>query len=792
MYGKDKANFVGMSFLNELNDAQRAAVTHIKGPLMVIAGAGSGKTRVLAYRIAHLIQNGVDPFQILALTFTNKAAAEMKHRIAALVGEADARNIWMGTFHSVFARILRNEAERINYSRNFTIYDTNDAKSMIKDVLKELGLDDKIYKPSNVLHRISSCKNNLIGPEDYRNNIDLINEDHMSGKSRMVEIYERYNNKLFNASAMDFDDLLFKTNILFRDNPDLLLKYQHKFHYILVDEYQDTNFSQYLIVKQLGKMHENVCVVGDDAQSIYSFRGANIQNILNFRRDYPDYKMYKLEQNYRSTQTIVNAANGIIAKNKDQIKKNVWTSNDQGSMIGLYKAVSDNEEGAYVANHIFATKKEEGIDYNGFVILYRTNAQSRSFEESLRKLNIPYKLYGGTSFYQRQEIKDLIGYFRLVANHKDEEALKRTINYPARGIGKTTLEKVQVISAERNTSMWEVILTPQQIGVNSGTALKLSEFTTMIRSFAVGLETAPAYEVAYNIASSSGLLKELYNDKTPEGVARYENIQELLNGIKEFSDKIDPANPHKVNTLSEFLIDVALLTDADNEDSAEKEKVSLMTIHAAKGLEFPYVYIVGLEENLFPSMMALNSREELEEERRLFYVALTRAEKKVTISYATTRYRWGQLTYGEPSRFIDEIDDNFIDKKGVSMNKPSEFSRPKIDFGKERQGFNSGRVGEREPRMLSDTPNIPVNFTPPVKKDAIPTGNFKKVDAAQSKPAGPILQLESGMTVSHEKFGKGKVLKVEGEGADAKATIFFPSEGQKQLLLKFAKLTIID
>ncbi len=787
--------FVGMSFLNELNDAQRSAVTHIKGPLMVIAGAGSGKTRVLAYRIAYLIQNGVDPFQILSLTFTNKAAAEMKHRIGSLVGEADARNIWMGTFHSIFARILRTEAERINYSRNFTIYDTNDAKSLIKDVLKELGLDDKIYKPGNVLHRISSCKNNLIGPEDYRNDIDLINEDQMSGKTKMVDIYERYNQKLFNSSAMDFDDLLFKTNILFRDNPDLLLKYQHKFQYILVDEYQDTNFSQYLIVKQLGKMHENVCVVGDDAQSIYSFRGANIQNILNFRRDYPDYALYKLEQNYRSTQTIVKAANGIIAKNKDQIKKDVWTSNDHGSSIGLYRALSDNEEGAYVANHIFSTKREDGAAHNDFAILYRTNAQSRSFEESLRKLNIPYKIFGGMSFYQRQEIKDLLAYFRLVANHKDEEALKRTINYPARGIGKTTIEKIQVLAAEHNVSMWDVLLQPGNIGVNSGTATKLSDFTMMIRSFAVNMETAPAYDVAQHIASSSGLLKELYNDKTPEGVARYENIQELLNGIKEFTDKIDPADPHKVNTLTEFLIDVALLTDADSDDEAEKDRVSLMTIHASKGLEFPYVYIVGLEENLFPSMMALNSREELEEERRLFYVALTRAEKKVTLSYATTRYRFGQLTYGEPSRFIEEIDEQYIDKNSPAFQKPQERgTSPRIDFQSERRGFGTqGRAQESEPKFVQQSPKINTPFTPPKPKPDVLSGNFKKVDKATPAAAGgDVLHLESGMTVSHEKFGKGKVLKVEGEGADAKATIFFPKEGQKQLLLKFAKLTIID
>jgi len=777
--------FGGMSFLNELNDAQRAAVTHVNGPLMVIAGAGSGKTRVLAYRIAYLIQNGVDPFQILSLTFTNKAAAEMKHRIGALVGDANARNIWMGTFHSVFARILRNEADRINYSRNFTIYDQNDAKNLVKDVIKELGLDDKIYKPGNVLHRISSCKNNLIGPEDYREDIDLINEDHMSGKSRMVEIYERYNMKLFQSSCMDFDDLLFKTNVLLRDNPDILLKYQHKFKYILVDEYQDTNFSQYLIVKQLGRMHENVCVVGDDAQSIYSFRGANIQNILNFRKDYPDYKIYKLEQNYRSTQTIVNAANSIIAKNKDQIKKNVWTHNDQGSTIALHKALSDNEEGLYVANQIFSIKKEEGAASSAFAILYRTNAQSRSFEEALRKLNIPYKIYGGLSFYQRKEIKDIIAYFRLAANPKDEEALKRIINYPVRGIGKTTIEKVQVIAAERAVSMWEVLLQPMGMGLNSGTQQKIMDFVTMIRSFSVQLDTQPAYELAHLIASSSGLLKDLYNDKTPEGVSKYENVQELLNGIKEFTDKIDPNDPHKINTLSEFLIDVALLTDADNEDESEKDKVSLMTIHASKGLEFPYVFIVGLEENLFPSMMAMNSREELEEERRLFYVALTRAEKKVSLSYATTRYKWGQMTYGEPSRFIDELDEQFIDKSNHSKPYAYQSNGTRIDFSKERGQFGNKPKAEEAP--------IRFNPTPPPSKPSALGENFKKVSSSVgAENTAPMLALETGQTVMHEKFGKGKVLKIEGQGADVKATIFFPKEGQKQILLKFAKLTIIE
>jgi DNA helicase-2/ATP-dependent DNA helicase PcrA len=790
-----------MSFLNALNEAQRQAVVHTEGPMMVIAGAGSGKTRVLAYRIAYMIQQGVDPFQILALTFTNKAAAEMKSRIASLVGDEHSRNIWMGTFHSIFARILRTEADRIHYPRTFTIYDTQDSRSLLKDVIKELGLDDKIYKPSLIHHRISSCKNNLIGPADYAENIDLISEDRQSGKTQILEIYKRYDLRMFKAGAMDFDDLLFKTNVLFRDHPDLLVKYQHKFRYILVDEYQDTNFSQYLIVKQLGKAHENVCVVGDDAQSIYSFRGANIQNILNFRRDYPDHMVFKLEQNYRSTQTIVNAANGIIAKNKDRLEKHVWTANGQGSPIILHQSLTDNEEGGFVAHQIFTTKKEEGSSYAEFAILYRTNAQSRSFEEAFRKLNIPYKIYGGTSFYQRKEIKDLLAYFRLTANPKDEESLKRVINYPVRGIGKTTLDKIAIAANERGVSMWEILEKPDGMGLNSGTLHKLDEFLTMIKSFRLNFDTTPAYDIAHKIASSCGLLQELYLDKTPEGVARYENIQELLNGIKEFTDKQDALEPDKVMNLSDFLIDVALLTDADNEDDNDKDKVSLMTIHASKGLEYPYINIVGLEENLFPSMMALNSREELEEERRLFYVALTRAEKRVTLSYANTRYRWGQLTYAEPSRFIEEVDEQYILKTTPAPSSKSTSQKQSwIDFESERKGFSRGF--KEQPSSYPSPKGTEINkpfqakptAPPPSIQEKLASGNFKKVNTRSAAPAEdkPILQLSSGQTVMHEKFGKGKVLKVEGEGADAKATIFFPQEGQKQILLKFAKLTVLD
>lgn len=782
------------NYLNELNDAQRAAAAHINGPLMVIAGAGSGKTRVLTYRIAHLIDQGVDPFQILALTFTNKAAREMKERIGKIVGEHEARNIWMGTFHSIFARILRIEAEKINYPRNFSIYDTTDSRSLLKDIIKEMGLDDKIYKPALVHNRISSCKNNLISPLDYKNSVDIISEDQSSGKPKMAEIYAMYDLRLFKSGAMDFDDLLFKTNVLMRDHPDVLHRYQHKFMYIMVDEYQDTNFAQYLIIKQLGALNENVCVVGDDAQSIYAFRGANIQNILNFRRDYPDYTLYKLEQNYRSTKTIVEAANSIISKNKDQIKKTVWTDNEQGSLIRVHKAATDNDEGMFVANQIFSIKQENGADFKDFAILYRTNAQSRSFEEALRKLNLPYRIYGGVSFYQRKEVKDLLAYFRLAANPNDEESLKRIINYPVRGIGKTTLEKLVVGAAEREISVWDMIHRAQEVGISGAIYSKLADFVTMIKSFSVELEVKNAYDLGHHVASASGLLKDLYSDRTPEGVARYDNIQELLNGMKEFSEKTNPDDPYKVNTLGDFLIDVALLTDVDNEDENDRNRVSMMTIHAAKGLEFGYVNIVGLEENLFPSQLSINSREDLEEERRLFYVALTRAEKKATLSYALTRYRWGQLSYCEPSRFIEELDERFLELPQQEQRPVA--SRP-VDFHSERLGFRSNS------RPQQDRPQQERNLfgeEPPIQQAAPPAGNFKKLStiktptappAASSGDWTPAEEIAVGHEVFHEKFGKGKVLVIEGNAPDIKATVFFPSAGQKQLLLKFAKLRVV-
>ncbi len=770
-----------MDYLNTLNEAQRAAVENLEGPMMVIAGAGSGKTRVLTYRIAHLINNGVDPFNILALTFTNKAAKEMKQRIGGIIGEHEAKNIWMGTFHSIFARILRMEADKIGYPKNFTIYDTQDSKSLIKTIVKEFHLDDKLYKPGIVYNRISSAKNNLVSATAYMKNDDIVADDRMNNRPKLGEIYMEYQKRCFKSNAMDFDDLLFKTNVLLKDHPDVLHKYQHKFRYILVDEYQDTNYSQYLIVKRLAALNENLCVVGDDAQSIYAFRGANIQNILNFKQDYPDFRLFKLEQNYRSTQTIVDAANAIIANNKEQIEKNVWTSNDEGEKIKVYKAMTDNEEGKIIANSIFEHQQREQANNQDFAILYRTNAQSRSFEEALRKLNIAYKIYGGLSFYQRKEIKDLLGYFRLTANNNDEEALKRVINYPKRGIGKTSMDHATVAASEHGVSLWEIISNPQQypLPINNGAKGKIRDFVAMIKSFSSQLESSNAYELANHIASSSGLLKELYADKTPEGLSRYENIQELLNGIKEFADNA-PAD--EVRFLADFLIDVALLTDADNDKPEDQDKVTLMTVHSAKGLEFPYVYIVGLEENLFPSQLSLNSRSELEEERRLFYVAITRAERKAFLSYASTRYRWGNLIHCEPSRFLEEIDEKFLDSSAT-------FGRPKGEL-RDDDFDNAARfLGRTSPNKGTSTYSTRKTKTPQVSVGK----NLKKVSAA-SGPAAPVNldHIEEGTNVAHARFGKGKVVKLEGTAPNVKATVFFPNAGQKQLLLKFAKLEILD
>jgi DNA helicase-2/ATP-dependent DNA helicase PcrA len=764
-----------VDYLAELNESQRAAVLHTEGPSMVIAGAGSGKTRVLTYKIAHLIGKGVDPFNILALTFTNKAAREMKERIGQIIGEHEARNIWMGTFHSVFARILRVEAERIGYPSNFTIYDTADSKSLIKSIIKDMPLDDKIYKPGLVLGRISAAKNNLISPAAYKQNADIHGEDHLSGRPKIADIYNAYALRCFRAGAMDFDDLLYNTNVLLRDYPEVLHKYQHKYHHILVDEYQDTNYSQYLIIKKLAALNENICVVGDDAQSIYAFRGADIYNILNFKKDYPDYKLYKLEQNYRSTKMIVNAANSIIEKNKNQIKKKVWTQNEEGQIIDVKCCVSDNEEGFLIANSIYDTQMGNQAKPSDFAVLYRTNAQSRALEEALRKLNIPYRIYGGLSFYQRKEVKDLLAYFRLTANPNDEEALKRIINYPARGIGQTTIERITSAALEHGVSLWEVVAQPANFNVpmRSNIADQIAGFVSMIKGFRNQLEEKTAYDMGHLIATNSGLLRELHADKTPEGVSRYENIQELLNGMKVFSDRALEDTGNSGNTLSDFLIDVALLTDADQDDD-DLNKVTLMTIHAAKGLEFPYVYIVGLEENLFPSQMALDSRSGLEEERRLFYVALTRAEKRVTLSYALSRYKWGQLQRCEPSRFIDDIDEKY-----VNLPEPAQHS-----FGRPAGDFSNFKTKYRP--KTSSTPSS----APP----AVPR-NLKKVTPAKQVNENELastLQLEVGSEVEHERFGKGKVIQLEGKSPDTKATVFFPAVGQKQLLLRFARLRLLN
>jgi len=746
-----------MNYLDELNDVQREAVEATKGAVMVIAGAGSGKTRVLTYRIAHLINKGIDPFNILALTFTNKAAREMKTRIANIVGGSESRNIWMGTFHSVFARILRFESNYIGYPSNFTIYDTQDSRNAIKAIIKEFKLDDKVYRASAVHARISGAKNNLISADDYLQNPELMGSDEASGRKELGRIYKFYSQRCKRSGAMDFDDLLFNTNVLFRNHPEVLLKYQHKFHYLLVDEYQDTNYAQYLIINKLAAMRENICVVGDDAQSIYGFRGANIGNILNFKNDYPDYKLYKLEQNYRSTKNIVNAANSIIKNNKKQIQKNVWTNNQTGELIKLVRNYTDNEEGLFVAQTVFEIQNNNQTYFSEFAVLYRTNAQSRSLEESMRKLNIPYKIYGGLSFYQRKEIKDLLAYFRLTVNHNDEESLMRVINYPARGIGKTSIEKLQVAASENQSSIWEIIsnLNGYSVNINAGTRSRIADFVTMVKSFRVMHDAKSAFDLGEHIATSTGILKALYSDKSPEGVSRYDNIQEVLNGLKEYTENSDGADEPK--TLSDFLIDVALLTDADQDTEEDREKVTLMTVHAAKGLEFSYVFIVGMEENLFPSQMALGSRSDLEEERRLFYVAITRAKKQAFLSYALTRYKWGSLNNCEPSRFIDEIDAKYLDYPVQAKRS----TRVKPDVLLRKRTANN----------------------PPVNK------NLKRVShLSTSSETENSLGLVSGMEVEHLKFGKGKVLDVEGD----KATVFFPKVGKKQLLLKFAKLTILS
>ena len=852
------------NYLDELNSVQRKAVECTDGAVMIIAGAGSGKTRVLTYRIAHLIKKGVDPFNILSLTFTNKAAREMKERIAKVVGGSESKNIWMGTFHSVFSRILRSEAEKIGYPSNFTIYDTDNSKSLIKTILKEQGLDDKIYKPSLVLSRISAAKNNLISAQAYLNNTIAIEEDRQSAKPKLGLVYQIYANRCFKSGAMDFDDLLFNTNILLRDFPKVLLKYQHKFKYIMVDEYQDTNFSQYVIIKQLAAAYRNVCVVGDDAQSIYAFRGANIQNIFNFEKDYPELNVFKLEQNYRSTKIIVGAANTLISKNVEQLKKNIFTENKEGELIRVVKTESDNSEGSFVAGSIFETKMNEQVHNREFAILYRTNAQSRAMEEALRRQNIAYRIFGGLSFYQRKEIKDLLAYYRLAINNNDEEALKRIINYPARGIGETTIERIIVASNDHNISLWKVVenINEFDIGLNSGAKAKVDEFAIMIKSFSAMLKTSSAFDLGQYIAVHSGILRDLYVDKSPEGVSRHENIQELLNGLKEFTESeielndigeelsenndntieneifiddakekglgVDNENSSSIIiaqdekerpikkefsdllfsfedenkgatgdanigladvtniaesptiisaniSLAVFMQDIALMTDADKKAETEEDKnrVSLMTVHAAKGLEFPYVYVVGLEENLFPSQLSLTERSDLEEERRLFYVAITRAEKRLTLSYSTTRYRWGNLIYCEPSRFIDEVDSKYLDfpsdNSGDIFGKENYSNKNKRIVGKTKDAFELGAVKNKKLVKINSA-----------------VRNTSDFDTESLRG------LQVGMQVEHDRFGNGKVINMEGDFPNNKATIFFNGVGQKQLLIKFAKLRIVE
>jgi DNA helicase-2/ATP-dependent DNA helicase PcrA len=750
------------NYLEQLNQSQLSAVKHVDGPLMVIAGPGSGKTRVLTYRIAHLIKSGTDAFNILALTFTNKAAKEMRNRIETIVESSEARNLWMGTFHGVFSRMLRIEAEKINYTSNFTIYDTTDSKSLIKSIIKEMGLDKDIYKVGLIQNRISGHKNNFITPKDYENSPELVQTDTIAKRIAFGNIYQKYNQRCFKSGAMDFDDLLLNTYHLLNEFPDILYKYQNKFQYILVDEYQDTNHVQYLIIKKLAALNENICVVGDDAQSIYSFRGANIQNILNFKVDYPDFKTFKLEQNYRSTSNIVNLANSLITHNKKQISKEVWTKNSQGEKTIVCKTLNDNEEGRIVANTIDELHFKENANWKDFSVLYRTNAQSRALEESLRKKNIPYKIYGGLSFYARKEVKDVLAYFRMCINPKDEEALKRIINYPTRGIGVTTLQKLIIAANNSGVSIWEVILNLEkyEVKINKGTAEKLSQFATLINSYMLQKDGLDAYTLAEQIAKTSGVFYDLYSDKTVEGVSRFENLQELLNGIKDFSEKAEEEN----NTLEFFMQDVALLTDADNEKEDDYNKVTLMTIHAAKGLEFPFVFVVGLEENLFPSIMAMDGREGLEEERRLFYVAITRAEKRLFLSYALSRFKWGQYTDCKPSRFLEELNKTFTKQSEIALTQKKKNRNPYQIFAKTK------------------TQKKKSNFIPK---------NLKRVCATNATVTPTKTEhLQVGLKVKHSRFGSGKILKIEGEDANKKAIIFFEAVGQKMLLLKFAKLEI--
>jgi DNA helicase-2/ATP-dependent DNA helicase PcrA len=772
-------------YIAQLNEAQQAPVFQKDGPMIIIAGAGSGKTRVLTVRISYLMSLGVDAFNILALTFTNKAAREMKKRIADIVGNNEAKNLWMGTFHSVFAKILRIEAEKLGYPSNFTIYDTQDSVRLISAIIKEMQLDKDIYKPKQVYSRISSYKNSLITVKAYFNNPELMEADAMSKKPRMGEIYQNYVERCFKSGAMDFDDLLLKTNELLNRFPDVLAKYQDRFRYILVDEYQDTNHSQYLIVRALSDRFQNICVVGDDAQSIYAFRGANINNILNFQKDYDNVKTYRLEQNYRSTKNIVEAANSIIDKNKTKLEKVVWTANDFGPKIKVHRSLTDGEEGRFVAGEIFEQKMRNQLMNGQFAILYRTNAQSRAMEDALRKRDIPYRIYGGLSFYQRKEIKDVLSYLRLVINPKDEEALVRVINYPARGIGDTTVEKLTVAANHYKRSIFEVMehIDKIDLKLNAGTKQKLQDFVTMIKSFQVVNEQQDAFVLTEHVAKKTGLIQELKKDATPEGIARIENIETLMGGIKDFIEgqkEVDGAR----GALSEFLEDVALATDLDN-DTGDDDRVALMTIHLAKGLEFPYVFVVGMEEDLFPSAMSLNTRSELEEERRLFYVALTRAEHQAYLTYAQSRYRWGKLTDAEPSRFIEEIDDQYLEYINP-MDRGGYTYKPSIDLD------IFGDIDKSKLRLSKPVAGIPPKT---YGEEPSSSANIRKLKPVSgSAPAAGNLfdnKLAVGNVVMHERFGRGEIVNMEGVGADRKAEIKFEVGGIKKLLLRFAKLDVI-
>ena len=823
------------NYLNELNPQQREAVMHVDGPIMIIAGAGSGKTKVLTTRIAHLMANGVDAFRILALTFTNKAAKEMKERVGKILGSNEVGNLYIGTFHSVFARILRTEATRIGYPNSFTIYDTDDAKSVLKTVINELHLDDKIYKPSTVYNRISSAKNALVTAEDYATDYGLQQEDARANRPAIAQIYTAYAKRCFKNGAMDFDDLLLKFYMILKDHPDALHKYQHKFSHIMIDEYQDTNPAQYEIIKLLGAAHENVCVVGDDAQSIYSFRGATIENILLFRKDYMDVRVVKLEQNYRSSKQILNVANQVIGNNKGQIQKELWTDNGEGEKIKVVRTMTDNDEGKFVADTIQEQKLRNHFFNKDFAILYRTNAQSRAFEESLRRMNIPYTIFGGISFYQRKEIKDYIAYLRVIVNPRDEESLKRIINYPVRGIGKTSLDKLILNANEKEISLWEVLNRAQEFGFKAGTLEAIENFVLMIKSFASMLKNSNAYDVAFHVGKQTGLVRELFNDKSTEGVQRYENVQELLNSIKEWvddkqnraqidddgvmldtedtvtgeqltvnrepsTDNLQPSTDNQLEEpipnrplredvlLSAYLQQITLLTDADDKDE-NADTVKMMTIHAAKGLEFSCVFAVGLEEMLFPNAMSINTREELEEERRLFYVVITRAKQRLWVSYANTRYKFGQVVQNEPSRFISELPEEHIDRSYAGGGFRNQSGMPSASERMRGWGNNSssgqfdrgGFFGE--PKKTNERPGyLPVQPSVPKPVAHQPSADFKPSDTSE---------LKAGQKVEHQKFGFGEVLKMEGAAHNPIATIKFDLNGEKKIMLNYAKLRIV-